>query len=191
MRLVDTLAHIVHHDRFGSVVCRLSYTRARARTHLEAAIHLAAAVAATERTDWFAIIATRGASGVKPAVAMLGVTGQGDEGVADARRLLASAAEIHLAARRSAIPLFEEASRVLHETGSLQEEPLRGNDQYNKRADFSDIDTGFIWDSVPVADILAMQPSPQVYADLLWSAVDDFVFDWSAANAASTRKGSR
>ncbi|WP_162941510.1 exodeoxyribonuclease V subunit gamma [Desertimonas flava] len=191
VRLVDTLAHIVHTDRFGSVVCRLSYTRARTRTHLEAAIHLAAAVAATGRTDWFAVSATRGSSGVKAAVSVLGVTGQGDEGIADARRLLAAAAEIHLAARRSAIPLFEETSRVLHETGTLQEEPFRGNDQYNKRADLADIDTAFIWDSVPIADILAMHPSPQVYADLLWNAVDDFVFDWSAANAASTRKGSR
>lgn len=115
----------------------------------------------------------------------------GDEGVADARRLLAAAAEIHLAARRRAIPLFEETSRAMYKNGNLDEETLRGTDHYRGSGDVSDVDTGFVWDAVPTADILAMQPGPVVYTDLLWGAVDGFVFEWTDAGAGSSRKGSR
>lgn len=189
IRLVDTIGHVVHTERFGSVLCRLSYTRPKARTYLEAAIHLAAAVAATGRTDWFAVSATRGAKGnARPTACMLGVTGQGDEGVTDARRLLEVAAELHLAARRAAVPLFEEASRKLHANGYLDEETLRGNDLVPGSGDLADADTGFVWRSVPVADILALQPSPADYARLLWGAVDAFVFEWSEPSTATGRR---
>lgn len=184
VRLSDTIDHVVHTDRFGSVLCRLSYTRPKPRAYLEAAVHLAAAVVATGRTDWYAVSATRAkSSSVKPEVAVLGVAGTGREGIDDARRLLAAAAEIHLVARRRSIPLFEETSKLLHDRGIFDEESLVGNDAYRFNADLADADAAFVWSGVPVPDITRMSPPPEVYAGLLWGAVEAFVMDWTDSGA--------
>ena len=89
--------------------------------------------------------------------------------------MLDAAATIRTAALCGAVPLFEEASRLLHTDGYLDEATLLGDGFV--RGDMDDPETGFVWSGASSSDIL--QLGPRRWADLLWGAISDFVFDWA------------
>jgi hypothetical protein len=67
------------------------------------------------------------------------------------------------------VPLFEETSRLYHTNRFVDEDKLFGNDFVS--GDFGDDDTGFVWGSSTMADVLACEPSFGDLADLLWGAI--------------------
>jgi hypothetical protein len=127
---------------------------------------LASVVAQSGSTDWRALLVTRADSGGdSPKCQVLTVVGDPTTAAA----LLDVAAEFRVAALRSAVPLFEETSRLFHTNRFVDEDKLFGNDF--KQGDLGDDDTGFVWGSSTMADVLACEPSFGDLADLLWGAI--------------------
>jgi hypothetical protein len=165
LHLVDSVAGCV--DR---TICRTHYRRSKHRVVVSAALELAALVAATSDPGWRAITVERGKEpGSHPVCQQLTVAG----GVDAARSLLEAAAELRVAALRGAVPLFETASKVLYDTGALDEDQLFGNDFFG--GDMSDDHTRFVWGSATLTEIEALRPSPATLASMLWGSVARFV----------------
>ena len=179
VRLVDTVGEIVDGGKAGRTICGLTYSRPKARTHVGAALRLAACVVVSGRTDWYAVNATRGAARrSRPACELLAVTG----GVAAAQRLLDVAARLRAEALVAAIPLFEETSRAMyfHPHHAFDVEQLEGHQP--GFGDLADTDTGFVWSGTPTAEIVHLRPLR--YATLLWGAIESFLVDVNAERSA-------
>lgn len=163
LRLTEAVGGIA-----GNVLARVWYRRSRSRHLLGVTLELAAVVAATQSTDWRAVLVTRGEkSGAKPLCQVVTVRRE-----RAAAALLDMAAELRVAALRSAVPLFEETSRTFHEHRFVDEEKLFGSDY--TPGDLGDDDTGFVWGAATVSDVLTCEPSFSDLADALWSSVSAF-----------------
>ena len=128
LRLVDRVDRIA-----DGVICRLGYRRPRSGLLVAAAVDLAAAVLATGDTRWRALTVTRAAQGNGAAEChLLSVTAA--DPLAAARTMLETAAGIHVAALRGAVPVFETTTRRLYDDGYVDEDELDGTDYRNGRS---------------------------------------------------------
>ncbi len=154
------------------MICRLQYRRPRNATLVAAAIDLAAVVLTTGDGRWRAVTATRPAqrSGT-PECHLFDVVA--DDPPDAARAVLQAAAELRVAALRSAVPVFERTTRTLYESGYIDEDELVGTDY--RRGDLTDPSNHFVWGEVSVAELMAIEPSPHDLAVHLWGAISALV----------------
>ena len=124
------------------------------------------------RGDWRVLSVTRGDGRAKPPCGTLLSLRNPELAVAlaAAHRVLDVAAGLRVEALGRAIPLFEKSSRTLHDKGYLDQDDFLGT---FAPGDLADADTAFVWESIPLAEILALDPDPKAYATHLWGAVHE------------------
>jgi exodeoxyribonuclease V gamma subunit len=164
LRLNDHVAGIT-----GHTICRIGYRRPRLAALIGGAIDLAAAVIATEQAEWQAICVTRPPSrSTTPECHRLDITA--DDPLKAARQLLESAAELHVAAVRGAVPVFEQTSRGLHIDGVIDEELLIGDEFHT--GELAEPENQFVWGDITGSELLTMTPSPRLLAELIWGSIE-------------------
>jgi hypothetical protein len=189
VRLVDRAGRCrVGPGDTGPLVCRYAFSRQKPRLDIAAAAHLAAVVVATDDPRWELVSVARSErSGGPPSGRRWRTVGRDPIGAA--RRLLDVLAGFYLTALSHAVPLFERTSQQLH-AGRFLDESLLGPTAYGT-GDLDDTDVAFVWADVPLADLLAMSPSPLEVADRLWGAVGQFtsMTESTATTVRRTRAG--
>jgi exodeoxyribonuclease V gamma subunit len=185
LRVVDTIKRVHEHR-----IARVDFNRPRRRHVVLAAAELAALVITDPSVAWEAIVINRpkAAGNRSASVTTLRPTAEGDADAA--RRFLTVLADLHLRALREPVPLFDQSSYELYESGNF-------DDEKTFASDLNDNHTSFVWSDMTADEILAMPllsddelPALEAiaattqltgggrahaFARYLWCAFDEFV----------------